>query len=234
MPTPSVPVTPVVKGNPLALVNVPEDGVPRAPPFTTKAPADPTLVPKAVATPVPNPEMPVLTGRPVALVRVMLDGVPKAPEKIVKPPVAPVVLPSAVATPVPRDVIPVPPADGGNVPVVKAEVDVAYMAPPDVNEVRPVPPLPLVSAVPSVRAPAFVTLNLLIPPTCKSIKREPLAEAVSVMFSLIPVNVVPNAFQVCVELRIGIDVVRDPLATLRDNGDGNGMISSTTPFDGFE
>ena len=35
------------------LLSVPEEGVPRAPPLTTKAPADPVLTPKAVVTPVP-------------------------------------------------------------------------------------------------------------------------------------------------------------------------------------
>ena len=49
----SVPVTPVVKGSPVAFVKVPEDGVPNAPPFTTKEPAEPTATPKAVTTPVP-------------------------------------------------------------------------------------------------------------------------------------------------------------------------------------
>ena len=53
MVTARVPVTPVDRGNPVALVSVPEDGVPRAPPLTTKAPAEPVLTPKAVTTPVP-------------------------------------------------------------------------------------------------------------------------------------------------------------------------------------
>ena len=51
--TGKVPVTPVERGNPVAFVRVPEDGVPRAPPLTTKAPALPVLTPKAVRTPVP-------------------------------------------------------------------------------------------------------------------------------------------------------------------------------------
>ena len=49
----NVPVTPVVKGKPVALVNVPDDGVPKAPPLTTKAPAVPVFTPHAVTTPVP-------------------------------------------------------------------------------------------------------------------------------------------------------------------------------------
>ena len=51
-PDPS-PEIPVETGNPVALVSVPLDGVPRAPPLTTKAPADPVLTPRAVTTPVP-------------------------------------------------------------------------------------------------------------------------------------------------------------------------------------
>ena len=47
------PLTPVLIGNPVAFVRVPDDGVPSAPPLTTKAPADPTLTPSAVTTPVP-------------------------------------------------------------------------------------------------------------------------------------------------------------------------------------
>lgn len=49
----NVPVTPVVRGRPVALVNVPLLGVPSAPPLTTNAPAVPVLTPRAVTTPVP-------------------------------------------------------------------------------------------------------------------------------------------------------------------------------------
>lgn len=47
------PEMPVETGKPVQLVSVPEDGVPRAPPLTTNAPADPVLTPSAVTTPVP-------------------------------------------------------------------------------------------------------------------------------------------------------------------------------------
>ena len=47
------PVTPVVRGNPVAFVSVPLSGVPNAPPLTTNAPAVPVLTPRAVRTPVP-------------------------------------------------------------------------------------------------------------------------------------------------------------------------------------
>ena len=85
------PLTPVLIGSPVAFVRVPDDGVPRAPPLTTKAPADPTLTPRAVATLVPKdvmpvpplatgnvPVTPVVRGKPVALVNVTDDGVPSA------------------------------------------------------------------------------------------------------------------------------------------------------------
>ena len=65
----SVPVTPVVKGKPVAFVSVPDDGVPKAPPLTTKAPAEPTATPKAVTTPVPV---------------VIVDGATPAPPPIIK------------------------------------------------------------------------------------------------------------------------------------------------------
>ena len=72
------PDTPVAIGKPVALVKVPLDGVPKAPPFTTDAPADPSGTANAVATPVPIPDTPVAIGRPVALVSVTDEGVPKA------------------------------------------------------------------------------------------------------------------------------------------------------------
>ena len=52
------PLTPVLIGNPVAFVRVPDDGVPNAPPLTTKAPAEPTFTANAVATPVPRPPRP--------------------------------------------------------------------------------------------------------------------------------------------------------------------------------
>jgi len=71
-PRPEIPAI----GRPVALVRVPLDGVPRAPPFTTTEPAVPTFTARAVATPVPKPEIPVESGRPVTFVRVPEAGVP--------------------------------------------------------------------------------------------------------------------------------------------------------------
>ena len=59
------------------MVSVPPEGVPSAPPLTTKAPEEPVLTAKAVATPVPSPETPVEIGRPVAFVKVAAEGVPR-------------------------------------------------------------------------------------------------------------------------------------------------------------
>jgi len=89
-----VPVTPVVKGKPVALVNVALVGVPRIgvtsvglvaktlaplPVSSVKAAARFALdgVARKVATPVPRPDTPVPIGRPVAFVKVALVGVPR-------------------------------------------------------------------------------------------------------------------------------------------------------------
>ena len=62
------PLTPELIGSPTALVNVPDDGVPRTPALTKGEPARPTSTPNAVATPVPNaviPVPPLATGKAV-------------------------------------------------------------------------------------------------------------------------------------------------------------------------
>ena len=60
-----MPVKAVV-GSPVALVKVPDDGVPSAPPLMTGDPAVPTLVASAVATPVPKPVTLLTAGAHVA------------------------------------------------------------------------------------------------------------------------------------------------------------------------
>ena len=57
----------------------------------------------------------------------------------------------------------------------------------------PLPP-PIVILL-AVNRPAFVTLNLLLPPTCKSISNDEALDAVSVTFNLIAVGV-PVVFHV--------------------------------------
>jgi hypothetical protein len=93
--TANVPVTPVDKGNPVALVNVTLVGVPKTgvtkvgevantkdpePVSSETAVARLALegVAKNVAIPVPKPETPVLIGNPVAFVKTPLEGVPSA------------------------------------------------------------------------------------------------------------------------------------------------------------
>jgi len=133
--TGKVPVTPVVKGNPVRLVAVPLVGVPRIgvtkvgdvantkepePVSSVTAAAKFALdgVPSQVATPVPNdvipvppfatgrvPVTPVLKGNPVRLVAVPLEGVPKSPPLTTNAPAVPVLTPRAVTTPVPVVVV---------------------------------------------------------------------------------------------------------------------------------
>jgi hypothetical protein len=127
-PTGSVPVTPVVRGNPVALVSVPDEGVPNAPPFTTGAPAEPILTARAVATPVPNPETPVPIGSPVPLVNVTEVGVPRIG-------VTNVGLVDSTVLPVPVLVVtPVPPLATANVPATVTAPLVAVLG---VNPVVP-------------------------------------------------------------------------------------------------
>jgi hypothetical protein len=76
------------------------------PDVVTNAPAEPTDMPKAVATFVPSPVTPD-RGIPVALVRVMLDGVPIAPLNVVKAPEEPTLTANAVATFEPKPETPV-------------------------------------------------------------------------------------------------------------------------------
>jgi hypothetical protein len=128
----------LIEAVPVKLVTVPLEGVPNAPPFTTGAPAVPTLTAKAVATPVPKPLTPVEIGRPVALVKTPLAGVPNAGVTnvgLVANTKAPVPVssvtaaarlalegvPKNVATPVPNDVMPVPPFATGSVPVTPVD-----------------------------------------------------------------------------------------------------------------
>jgi hypothetical protein len=90
----SVPVTPVVKGSPVALVRVALVGVPNTvvtnvgevaktaePVPVSSVKAERRLaelgVARKVATPVPKPDTPVAIGRPVAFVKVALVGVPR-------------------------------------------------------------------------------------------------------------------------------------------------------------
>ena len=109
--TGKVPVTPVVKGNPVALVSVPLDGVPKAPPLTTKAPAVPVFTPSAVTTPVPvvtvagaTPAPPPTTKALAAKAADVAQVVPLL--KYGTPPEVPAIVNAGVVVPVATDTIP--------------------------------------------------------------------------------------------------------------------------------
>lgn len=174
------PETPEAMGSPVALVRVPEDGVPRAPPLMTGAPAEPMLTASAVATPVPRPEIPEETGSPVALVSVPEDGVPNAPPFTTNAPAEPTLVPSAVSTPVPvvtvAGVAPAPPPTIKALAARRAElahpvVDEKYGIPPEVPAIvnASVPEvvigLPAMETIPPVKlAPTDVTVPEPPPP----------------------------------------------------------------------
>ena len=125
-------------GNPVQLVSVPLDGVPRAPPLVTKAPDVPTATPSAVATFEPRPETPVEIGNPVALVSVTLVGVPRMG-------VTNVGDVERTFAPVPVEVVtPVPPLATASVPAtVTTPLDAVLGVNPVVpNEIVVTPPLP--------------------------------------------------------------------------------------------
>ena len=133
--TERVPVVPATIGRSVALVNVADDGVPKAGVTrvglvaNTKAPVPVSSVTvarklseegvaKNVATPAPKPATPVDTGKPVAFVNVALEGVPRAG-------VTSVGLFERTALPEPVDVVtPVPPLTTCKTPDVRFEMAV--------------------------------------------------------------------------------------------------------------
>lgn len=73
---------------PVRFVTVPDDGVPSAPPFVTKAPEDPTLTPRAVATPVPRPVIDPTAGVTVVFPAAVISPFPftvKVPTCVAEP-----------------------------------------------------------------------------------------------------------------------------------------------------
>ena len=136
------------------LESVPDEGVPRAPPFVTNAPAEPTLTARAVATLVPKPDTPVEIGRPVQLVNVPLEGVPNAPPFTTKAPEEPVFTPSAVTTPVP--VVTVEGAAPAPPPTIKA-LAVSALELAQAEELEKYGTPPEVPATVSAKVPDVVT-----------------------------------------------------------------------------
>ncbi len=95
-------------------MSVPLEGVPSAPPLTTNAPAEPTLTPRAVTTPVPV----VVAATTVVPPPMMSDPLVSVPEAVTSPPPAAVAHSGAVApalvrrtcsaVPMPRRMLSVP------------------------------------------------------------------------------------------------------------------------------
>lgn len=159
--TGKVPVTPVVKGNPVQLVKVPEEGVPKTG-VTSVGLVDNTVLPDPVevVTPVPPlatgnvPVTPVVRGSPVQLVKVPEEGVPKT--GVVSVGLFSVGLVSVllVSVSVPANVDNVPVV--GKVTEVKAvEVNVVANAP----EVVRLPPSVIVLLVFATPVPPFAPSN---------------------------------------------------------------------------
>ena len=169
LPMGNVPVTPVVSGSPVALVRMPDVGVPSAgvtkvgdvantsapdpvSSVTTAAKLALVGVPKKVATPAPRPETPVDMGRPDTLVSVPDAGVPNAPPLTTKAPPEPTLTASAVATFVPNPDIPV--ATGSPVAFVNVtEVGVPKIGVTSVGDVaKTLLPVPVLARFPSTPA----------------------------------------------------------------------------------
>ena len=174
--TGNVPVTPVVSGNPVQLVKVPELGVPNTGVVSvgdvanTKDPlpvsfviADAKLalvgVARNVATLVPNPATPVEIGKPVQFVSVPEVGVPNNG-------VTKVGLVACTPAPVPVDVVtPVPPCNTDKA-VVRPVIDVISELAPDLAALNAV----LASVAVAEPVPPAVT-GIVSPevPACKSL-----------------------------------------------------------------
>jgi hypothetical protein len=122
------------------------------------APDPDTAVPRAVATPVPKPEIPVLTGKPVPLPRVIVGAVPKTndPEPVPSVTVAArlvlVGVPKNVPMPVARPEIP---ESGVDVAAIVPEPAAARLAPVPTTIAAPVfvPPVNAEKAAPTVPPP---------------------------------------------------------------------------------
>jgi hypothetical protein len=165
LPTPSaveVEAVMPLTGKPVAFVNVPENGVPRAPLNSTTAPADPVLTASAVATPVPSPEIPVATGRPVQLVNVPEDGVPNTGVVSVGLVRVLFVNVSVVARPTSVSV-----AAGKVKVVVPAVAEARTVVVPEVDPLNTAPVLPIVGRVRVLLVKVFVddTVGTITPST---------------------------------------------------------------------
>ena len=192
----------------MQLAKLPLDGVPRAPPLTTKAPSVPTLTARAVNTPVPVPVRPVEIGSPIAFVSVRADGTPRlgvvsvgdVANTMLPEPV--VVLPSAVTVPLVGNVNVVVPVV---VNVVEYAPEVARVDPSASVSVAPVAGAVIVILLTdpeSVRFPLLSTTKdaVVAPVIVKFNRSEAAPDAVFVTASLMPFQVTVLSVQVSVRL----------------------------------
>ena len=157
------PDTPVEIGKPVQLESVPDEGVPRAPPFVTNAPALPTFTPKAVITFVPvvivegAAPAPPPTTRAFAAKAAEVAHV-EAEEKYGIPPDVPATVNAGVVVPVATEIIP---------PVNPTEVTVPFPVPAPISVLKSAALLAVtvLSAFTrkNVIAPGFVKVNKLEP-----------------------------------------------------------------------
>jgi hypothetical protein len=107
---PTVPLI-LIDAVPLRFVTVPPDGVPSAPPLTTKAPAEPVLTPRAVRTPVPVVTLEGAAPAPPPLINALAVKTPELAqvvpfEKYGMPPDVPAIVNAGVVVDVAIETIP--------------------------------------------------------------------------------------------------------------------------------
>jgi hypothetical protein len=93
------------------------------------------------------------------MLEVFMSAFDEVPAKVCKPVNVFATFNTGIFAPA-RVVAPVPPLAIGSVPVVNALVEVAYTAPPEVNEVRFVPPLEVPKVPAKVTAPDVAVLGV--------------------------------------------------------------------------
>lgn len=159
---PTVPLI-LIEAVPVKFVTVPEDGVPKAPPFVTNAPAEPTATPKAVTTPVPVVIVLGATPVPPPIISALAvnaadDAHVDADEKYVIPPEVPATVRAGVDVGVPTDI---------NPPVNETFVTVPVPTPPTGDTDIHVVPLDVntLPDVPGATKPILIDFDVELPVT---------------------------------------------------------------------
>ena len=200
-PIGSVPVTPVVSGNPVAFVRVADDGVPNAgvtnvgDVANTMLPEPVTFCPKAVCTPVPNDVIPV---PPLAMLSVPLNTIAPVVALLGVNPVVPALNEDTPPEDAAHDAV--VPFDVNTYPLVPMARRVALLVPfPIIKSpvevigdnalnaadavVCPVPPFAMFNVPPNVSVPDEVigppvTVNPVVPPDPLTLVTVPTPEIV--------------------------------------------------------